>query len=138
MNFSIKDNQGNILFSEQELRCKESGGIKFANGFEDALRTLRLNLNQPMKVLSCCRSQSYNQKVGGVRKSFHIYDESPWGIKGACAIDIATTSDTYKQTLLNIAKNLNWSIGIYKSFLHLDRRSDYLNIEPVIFIGKGG
>lgn len=138
MHFAIKDDAGHVLFTEQELRCKESGGIKLASGFQDALKKLRLAFNQPMRVLSCCRSQSYNQRVGGVKKSFHIYDNPAWEIDGACAIDIATPTESCKKDLLKIAQKLHWSIGMYHSFLHLDRRSDYLHVDPVLFVGKGG
>lgn len=125
-----------ILFRTHELRCKGSGGLKLASYFPEKLIELRLKFNRKMQVLSCCRSKAYNQRIGGTPKSFHIYDDSPWDIDGSCAIDIKTPSQSYKEALFKLAKDLAWSIGIYSNFLHLDRRIDYLKTQPIVFYGK--
>lgn len=129
----LRNSKGTILFSAQELKCKGSGGIKLAIGFANHLIDLREAFGQPMRVLSCCRSTNYNKKVGGATKSFHIYDDLNLPANSTCAIDIATPNAIEKERLFHLAKSKGWSIGVYKNFLHLDRRSDYLNIKPLIF-----
>jgi hypothetical protein len=129
----LRNSKGDILFSAQELKCKGSGGLKLARGFANHLIELRESFGQSMNVLSCCRSTNYNKKVGGASKSFHIYDDSHLPAKGTCAIDIATPNVVEKDRLFRLAKSMGWSIGVYKNFLHLDRRSDYLNVKPIIF-----
>ncbi|MDP3533732.1 MAG: D-Ala-D-Ala carboxypeptidase family metallohydrolase [Alphaproteobacteria bacterium] len=129
----LRNNKGAILFSAQELKCKGSGGIRLARGFAEHLIDLREAFGQPMRVLSCCRSTNYNKKVGGALKSFHIYDDPNLPANGTCAIDIATPNIIEKDRLFHLAKSKGWSIGVYKNFLHLDRRSDYLDVNPLIF-----
>ncbi|MDP1724835.1 MAG: D-Ala-D-Ala carboxypeptidase family metallohydrolase [Alphaproteobacteria bacterium] len=129
----LRNSKGDILFSAQELKCKGSGGIRLARGFADYLIELREAFAQSMRVLSCCRSTHYNKKVGGALRSFHIYDDLDLPANGTCAIDIATPNPVEKKRLFYLAKSKGWSIGVYKNFLHLDRRSDYLLIKPVIF-----
>ena len=129
----LRNSKGDILFSAQELKCKGSGGIRLAQGFANHLIDLRKAFDQSMRVLSCCRSTNYNKKVGGASKSFHIYDDPASPANGTCAIDIATPNAIEKNRLFHLAKSKGWSIGVYKNFLHLDRRSDYLVIKPIIF-----
>lgn len=129
----LRNSKGEIFFSAQELKCKGSGGLKLAIGFAANLIELREAFGQSMRVLSCCRSTHYNKKVGGALRSFHIYDDPNLPAKGTCAIDIATPNVIEKDRLFHLAKSKGWSIGVYKNFLHLDRRSDYLDVKPVIF-----
>lgn len=129
----LRNSKGDILFSAQELKCKGSGGIRLARGFAGYLIELREAFAQSMRVLSCCRSTNYNVKVGGALRSFHIYDDPHLPANGTCAIDIATPNVVEKDRLFHLAKSMGWSIGVYKNFLHLDRRSDYLGVKPIIF-----
>lgn len=129
----LRNKEGNILFTAQELKCKGSGSLRLAIGFAEHLIELREAFGQSMRVLSCCRSTNYNKKVGGALKSFHIYDDPNLPAKGTCAIDIATPNIREKERLFHLAKSKGWSIGVYKNFLHLDRRSDYINSKPIIF-----
>jgi hypothetical protein len=131
----IYSHNGSLLFKASELACKGSGGGRLAKGFADKLRELRQNLGKPMKVFSCCRSQAYNTKVGGKPKSFHIYDHNPWGIEGSSAIDIATPTGDYRKHLIELALQKGWTVGVYKTFVHLDRRSDYINTSQILFVG---
>lgn len=122
-------------FTFDELKCKGTGIVLLAVGFADKLEELRTQFNKPMIVNSCCRTPEYNKQIGGHPKSMHLTDNPYWNTGGACAIDIHCSSDGYKIRLRQLALDLGWSVGVYDTFLHLDRRSDYTNLQQTIFNG---
>ena len=132
----ILGNDKQVLFSDDELRCKGTAKLRLDSRFEEALRSLRLLLDEPMKVNSCCRASSYNGQIGGHLKSLHICDDPQHpGQQGTMAIDIAVPSDIYRGKLARLALSTGWSVGVYQDFLHLDRRVA-LSLPPVLFYGK--
>lgn len=137
--------EGRTLFSESELRCRDSGLIILAPGFADRLRELRIELGRPMIVNSACRSAAHNRAVGGHPRSLHVCDEPHHPTGGCCAVDISThvydehgdawheRPDGYRGKLERLAWDLGWSIGYGRTFLHLDRRSDYTSLPQARF-----
>lgn len=121
---------GKIYFTAEELRCKGSGKLILAEGFGEHLLDLRIQFALPMKVTSACRSKEHNVAVRGAKNSFHICDTG----RGCCAVDIATPNAAYRTQLVKLALQQGWSVGVNHTFVHLDRRSDYLSAAPVIFI----
>lgn len=116
---------GRVFFTEAELRCKGSGKIILAPGFAEALLRLRLGFSRPMVVTSACRSKEHNKRVGGHPRSLHVCDEPYWPTGGCCAVDVATQDANYRAALAYEALKQGWSVGFNKSFLHLDRRTDF-------------
>ncbi|WP_420828256.1 D-Ala-D-Ala carboxypeptidase family metallohydrolase [Ectothiorhodospira shaposhnikovii] len=118
---------GKTLFTEDELRCKGSGLLILAPGFDLELLKLRVAFDMPMSVNSCCRSESHNRAVGGHPRSLHVCDKPYWPTGGCCSIDVGTRhrGEGYRQKLIKLAESLNWSVGIHPHFIHLDRRVDY-------------
>jgi len=130
---TIIDN-GNILFSPDELYCKGSGDGVLADGFAENLKRLRLSYEKPMFVTSCCRSKKHNNDIGGNPRSFHIYDDPYYPTGGTCAIDIKRPADgALLHRLISLATGQGWSIGIADNFVHLDRRTDYTDLPRVIY-----
>lgn len=129
----IKDSNGTVLFSHDELACKGTGKVRLADGFDLKLIELRQKLDQPMVVTSCCRSRSYNERVGGKPRSFHIYDEPQWPTGGCAAIDITRTSPAFTRDLVKFSLNLGWTVGVGSTFVHLDRRIDYTDLPQTVF-----
>ncbi|MCP1675486.1 hypothetical protein J2T57_002636 [Natronocella acetinitrilica] len=124
---------GQVLFSEDELKCKGSGLVALAPNFAQRLLLLRLQLDEPMIVNSCCRSAARNRAVGGHPRSLHVYDESHWETGGCCAIDIGTRDAAYRARLIRLALDTGWSVGLHAAFVHLDRRSDYTGMPQAVF-----
>ena len=122
-----------LYFTAKELACKATGKIVLAPGFDDKLVELRAKFNQLMTVTSCCRSKEYNRQIGGSPSSFHIYDQPHYPTGGTCAIDIAVNDGLTRGKLIHLAWDLGWSIGINKSFIHLDRRVDYTGLKQTTF-----
>jgi len=130
---TIIDN-GNILFTPEELYCKGSGDGVLAKGFSSHLKNLRLSYGRPMFVTSCCRSAKYNKDIGGHPRSLHVYDDPAHPTGGTCAIDIKRPADgVLLHRLISLATGQGWSVGIADSFIHLDRRKDYTDFENVIY-----
>lgn len=132
-------------FSREELAAP-NGEYKLANGFAENLMRLRIRVNHAMIV----NSEKYNRKYSGCRtlkdvnvllergfpasrNSFHLIDNPVYKTNGCAAIDVLTLgwSPEKIQRFINIAREFGWSIGLAKSFIHIDRRSDYTNLRRV-------
>ena len=120
-------------FTHAELACKKTGKAVFAPGFLEKLVMLRRDYGKAMTVNSCCRSAAYNAEIGGSPRSFHVYDTPAWNTGGTCAIDIACTESAEALKLLRLAIDRGWSVGVAKTFLHLDRRTDYTDLPQGVF-----
>ncbi len=129
----ITDNKGKILFSDKELACRHCGKLHLAPGFAEKLKELRLDVGLPMIVNSCCRCPKHNKAVKGSPRSFHLTDNLVYGTLGTCAIDIARRGYEADRQVITAALVNGWSVGIAKTFIHLDRRTDYTNLKAVIF-----
>lgn len=115
---------GQVLFTHEELQS-DDGTVRLASGFGNALLDLRMSFGQPMKVNSCCRTLEHNRRVGGSTRSFHLTEGNPLCSGGTCAIDIAVPDDSYRYLLMDRAIRSGWSVGVYRTFLHLDLRQRY-------------
>ena len=121
-------------FSDKELACKHCGEVKLNPIFDSKLLQLRVNVNEPMKVNSCCRCSERNKKVGGASKSFHLLDDSGFKTNGTCAIDIKRSIyNSYNIKLVLEAHDLGMSVGVHPSFFHFDIRSDVTDKPQIVF-----
>lgn len=129
--------ESHVYFRGDELGQDGTDYGKLAPGFADTLLKLRLAFGKPMHPNSCARSREYNKQVGGHPRSLHVFDNNARGVDGSCAIDIYTKpfGEDYKRELYDLAFQLGWSVGVYRNFLHLDRRSDYTSLPQARFIG---
>ncbi len=121
-----------VLFARAELADRESGAVVLHPGFADALAALRVALGRPMIVTSCCRSAARNRAVGGHPRSLHVYDHPAHGAEGTLAIDVRRQGPAYNRRLARLALELGWSLGVARSFFHLDRR-DLVGLPPNVF-----
>lgn len=124
-----------IYFTDKELACKGTGTTWLAKGFGDKLDELRHAYGKPMRVNSACRSMKHNAAIGGHPNSAHIYDHPDRDFRGSYAVDIHCVDSGARAALVDIAMDKGWSVGINKTFVHLDRRSDYFpNLKPALFL----
>ena len=122
-------------FSDDELKCKGSDVVKLDPHFRRALLIYRETVDMPLYVNSCCRSLEHNHDIGGARSSYHLYEGVADARQGTLAIDLRVHSDEERAIMVEFALKLNWSVGIYKTFIHIDRRVD-LGKPQVMFWGK--
>ena len=119
-------------FSHSELACKGSGVVKLDPRFADALLEYRETVGMPLHPNSCSRSRKHNTKVGGARSSYHLYEDVNDGRQGTMAIDLHVTNGSKRAIMIKTALLLGWSVGVYKTFIHIDRRID-LGKEQIVF-----
>lgn len=81
----------------------------------DFLNQLRLRFGKPLVVTSGYRSPEHNRAVGGVANSYHTQ---------GLAADIRPEDQKDLPTLWELCRRLNVTggVGIYDTFVHVDRR----------------
>lgn len=111
-------------FTAGELACPTSSRIKVDKRFLERLWTLRYIIERSLVINSCCRSFSHNTLVGGHWRSLHLMDNPHWDTLGtmACDISILNWGQEGIDELLEIARDLNFSVGLANTFVHLDCR----------------
>lgn len=121
-------------FSDDELKCKESGVVKLDPHFSRALLMYRESLGFPLYVNSCCRSIRHNDSVGGAPRSYHLFEGVNDGRQGTLAIDLHVKDSVKRAIMVKEALIYGWSVGVYKTFIHIDRRVD-VGAQQIMFRG---
>lgn len=85
--------------------------------FLERLDDLRDTVGIPFVITSSWRSPHYNQSIGGAPKSKHL---------DGIAVDIACTDGHDRLEIVDTALMLGFTIGVGKTFLHLDTRDDQI------------
>ncbi|MEM6681821.1 MAG: D-Ala-D-Ala carboxypeptidase family metallohydrolase [Pseudomonadota bacterium] len=116
-------------FSIDELACKGSGELILHEGFIELLEDFRVRLDRPITPNSCCRAPWYNEQINGHPRSLHQTQNGHWGCN-TMAIDVACTDVAFRHEIISVAAPLGWSIGVAKSFVHLDARKQLLDMSP--------
>jgi hypothetical protein len=134
----MTDNMVSTHFSKDELGDERSGEISLAPGFIDKLEQLRIQYGHAMVVTDGCRSSSTNRWLldrgyPASVNSFHLIQNTKYKTGGTCAVDIGRPNGGYLARLLELALRFDWSVGIGRTFLHLDRRVDYTDLKPVVY-----
>lgn len=116
-------------FGVKELACPCCGETRFLQGFFDELNDLRHDVGHPLILNSAYRCPDHNRRVGGKVGGFH-----PKG----CAVDVSTAdwSGAKKWKFVTTAMKRGWSVGVAKTFIHIDLRVLYPEFgwaEPVLF-----
>ena len=121
-------------FSRYELQCKGSGEFNIAPGFGEWIDSIREEWGMPLTVNSCCRNTKHNKKVGGKKHSYHLTDR-PNRDFGTCAIDFRIYGGVNRRKFVEmiIKKFPEASIGVNRKFIHIDRRSHYEGVPPMLF-----
>lgn len=105
-------------FSESEFTM---GGLnvfdKMDFNFLTKLDQLRELCGFPLTINSSYRSPEYNKSVGGAKTSQHLYGN---------AVDLRCTDSTKRAVIVSNALALGLSVGITKSFVHVDNRDNQL------------
>lgn len=109
-------------FKESEFRM---GGMvvfdKMSGAFLHKLDVLRGLCGFPFILNSTYRSPEYNASIGGASNSKHME-----GI----AADIACSDSKQRAILVKHALDLGLSVGVYKTFVHVDNREGQLMFYP--------
>ena len=125
-------------FTEEELQCPTGKVVKLAEGFGQKLDELRASLDEPISLTSACRTSSHVNWLlirgyPASESSFHLIDNPKYGTD-TCAVDIAIPHSQYRKELIRLALDEGWTVGVAKSFLHIDRRSDYTDLPQIVYV----
>ena len=125
-------------FTNEELECPSGNIVQLAEGFGEKLDDLRNLLDRPMSLTSACRTTAHinwllERGYPASANSFHLIDNPKYGTD-TCAVDVAIPDSQYRKELISIALEEGWTIGVAKSFLHIDRRSDYTDLPQIAYV----
>lgn len=112
-------------YSREELACKHCGEIKLDLVFAAALVSLRVQWDSPLRPTSICRCTEHNEAVGGHVNSLHLTENSVRISGGASAADISWVNwpSDIKLRFARMAWAMGFSLGLNKSFVHIDARA---------------
>jgi uncharacterized protein YcbK (DUF882 family) len=107
-----------------KVQARDYGGLQYL--CRTFLEPLRAKYG-PVSVHSGFRTPSYNAKVGGARKSFHVYTEHDGNDQAADVSCARGRPADWHRTLSAIRASKrkgNGGLGLYRTFCHVDIR-DY-------------
>jgi len=81
------------------------------------LDLLREVVSEPLYISSSYRSKEKNNSVGGSKNSFHLLGR---------AIDLACVDGASKAKIIKCALELGFTVGISKTFIHIDNRDSQI------------
>ncbi len=90
---------------------------KMDRPFLDKLDMLRELLGESIIITSSYRSEKYNKEVGGSIKSMHLTGK-------AVDVKISHYDGVTRRNLVNLALCLGLTVGVAKTFIHLDSRDN--------------
>ena len=101
-------------FKLKEFQCKDGSQlVKIDSELLDKLQKLRDEIGKPIIINSGYRTEEYNKKVGGAKKSYHMQGK---------AVDIRVNGMKPKE-IAKVAEKIGFNgVGVYKNFLHVDVR----------------
>ncbi len=103
-------------FTDKEMDCGCGCKKTVAPELLVRLEALRALIDKPLSVTSGARCETYNRKVRGKPRSWHL--------KGLAA-DIACSDSKLRMEIVRNASNLGFNgIGPAKTFVHLDLRPE--------------
>lgn len=109
-------------FKPEDFTCKcGCGEAKASTDLIVKLQKARTTAGFPFVVNSAYRCEAHNKKVGGATSSRHLTGE---------AVDIGCTDSVKRMKLVAIGIEHFTGIGVHKSFVHFDVRTD----TPVLFL----
>ena len=102
-------------FKVLEFQCKDGTDTVYIDTdfVKNILQKIRDYFNSPVIINSAYRTESYNEKVGGAKNSYHT--------KGR-AFDIRVKGHTAREVALYAKKLGVKGIILYSTFVHLDSR----------------
>ena len=103
-----------IHFKESEFTMGgENVFDKMDPKFLILLDELREDYGHPLTITSSYRSATYNASIGGAKHSQHLLGK---------ACDLACTDSTLRAVLVHDALDLGLTVGVGKTFVHVDSR----------------
>ena len=124
-------------FKDSELACPTTGIMQLQEGFDNDLDELREAYGYPIAVTSGCRTEEHNKWLQSrgypaSSNSLHLIDNEKHGTD-TCAIDMKRPDGVLLVKLFKVALELGWTVGLAKTFVHLDKREKYTELPQIIY-----
>ena len=124
-------------FNEEELCCPTSKEVLLHRGFGEALDELREAYDNPIPVSSACRSTEHlnwllQRGYPASKNSLHLMVNKKHNCN-TLAIDTPVGDSRTRKELIETALGLGWSVGVARTFLHLDRR-DFIDLPQIVYV----
>ena len=97
-------------------KCQYTGGLQISMQLVEKIQKLRTAYGWPLHINSAIRCEKHNKSVDGRPGSMHL------PAQGALACDIWMKDRKGRILLVKTGLELGLSVGVYKTFLHLDDR----------------
>jgi hypothetical protein len=113
-------------FTAAELGCKHCGVVKIDIRFASALVGLRSAYGTPLSPTSVCRCPDHNASIAGAHPtSLHLTENPKHRTSGTAAADIRWPGSGHSDKLkfARLAYSLGFSVGLHRSFIHIDGRT---------------
>lgn len=112
-------------FPKSQLACKGSGVVKLDIRFAVMLPLLRLRWGKVLTPSSVCRTPAHNAAEKGHPNSLHLTENPKHNTDGTAAADIrwADWGASEQLRFARLAYSLGFSVGLHRSFCHIDLRS---------------
>jgi hypothetical protein len=133
----VSSNLQKVWFTKDELKCPLTGEAHLAPGVAAHLRVLREVFGQPITINSGCRSAEHNKAIKGHPRSLHVYDHPFHPTGGTAAFDIKRRDAVYDDKLIKTALMLGWTVGVANTFIHIDRRTDFIPMPQIVYYYNG-
>ncbi len=111
----LNDIQFNIYFNLQEFECPCCKCVMVHSDLLTNLIKLRKLVNEPIFINSGYRCKTYNNQVGGVATSYHLF---------GMAVDVYARNINISSLAIHAQQVGFKGIGVYGTFLHLDVRPE--------------
>lgn len=124
-------------FTFDEFVDERSGRLVLAPGFIGEADSLREAYGHPMIVNDGCRSAEevewlIRRGYPASRNSLHLMENEKYQT-ACCAMDVARPVGPRLHKLIRCALVRHWSVGLGKTFVHLDRRAEYTDLPPNVY-----
>lgn len=124
-------------FTFDEFVDELSGLLILAPGFIVEADHLREAYGHPMQVTDGCRSAEevewlIRRGYPASPNSLHLMKNEKYQTS-CCAMDVARPVGPRLHKLISCALVRHWSVGLGKTFVHLDRRAQYTDLLPNVY-----